>query len=619
MTQLVSAPTGLSPDEAERHDALPPELRAAYLQALPRARRRTLLRLGAALIREGVPGVAELGLPLAARHGFGRVEVDEQAALRFSHPRALLEAAAARARAPELAWEGLAREIDNASANQALAYAFWELRRSAIRQASLGERDLLGYVRARKAADPAFDASLFFERLCVEGHNLHPCAKTKLGMAPGDVLRYAPEFEGAPSLRLVAVRREHAAWESLDGTPPHALLYAAHPGLEAAVAGELSLLGLRPEEVVVVPVHPWQAAHALAAIYGDDLAAGRLFLLASPRLPAASTASFRTVVPLEAPGAFALKVAINSQMTSTVRSISPHSTGNAPRMTRLIRAVLEREPAIAATFAPVCEVAGVSFAHAAGEADPGRCALKARNLSAIWREDVEALLRPGELAVSGCALYAESPLTGMPLLGELLAAYARSTGAGAPGQAALDFLTRYASICLGGFLPLLTRYGIGLEGHLQNCVPVFDQDARPVRLLFRDWGGVRVHPPRLARHGLRADLLPGSVTLTHDVRELQNKVFNTVYQNHLSELVLLVASHAGLDEERLWEVIHRVTHRILSALAQRPEDAPAVDEDRAALYRPVVSHKALATMRLRPDAPGYCHVDVPNPLAVFAG
>ncbi|MNL52413.1 Ferric iron reductase FhuF-like transporter [compost metagenome] len=147
-------------------------------------------------------------------------------------------------------------------------------------------------------------------------------------------------------------------------------------------------------------------------------------------------------------------------------------------------------------------------------------------------------------------------------------------------------------------------------------MPVF-KDGRPVRMLFRDWGGLRLHAPRLARHGLTADLYPDSVTVAREAREMQNKVFNTVYQNHLAEIALLLATHAGVPEARLWRVVHEVTAQVLETLEGQPEDAPAVRADRAALYRSVVPHKALATMRLRPDHEGYCYVSVPNPLADF--
>ncbi|MBO9540142.1 IucA/IucC family protein [bacterium] len=616
MIEQITTLAGLSADEARIRAALPPKLQDAYLAALPQARRKTLLRLAAALVREEVPGTAELGLPLAEQHGFGRVEVDERLAERYPDARTLLEAVAAHAQAPELDWEGFARELENASANQALAYAHWETRKKAIQEASFGARDTLGYVQARKAAEPGFNASLFFEQLCVEGHNLHPSAKTKLDMAPEDVLRYSPEFEGAPTLRLAAVRREHAAWATLDGGTPEALLYAGHPGLEAAVRDELETHGLAPADVVLVPVHPWQAEHSLEAIYGDDLEAGRVILLTQARIPAWATTSFRTVVPCEAPRAYALKVAVNSQMTSTVRSISVQSTQNAPRLTRLIRTILEKEPAIAEYFVPVCEAAGVSFRPDPREASPERRTLKLRNLSAIWREEVEALLAPGEIAVVGSALYAESPLNGEPVLVEILRAFAATTGADSLDQAAIAFMAEYAKVCLPGYLTCMVRYGIGLEGHLQNSVPVF-RGGRPVRMLFRDWGGLRLYAPRLARHGLTADLYPDSVTVAREAREMQNKLFNTVYQNHLAEIALLLATHTGVCEARLWRVVHEVTTQVLATLERTPEDAPAVRADRAALYRSVVAHKALATMRLRPDHEGYCYVSVPNPLADF--
>lgn len=620
MIEQLSQRDRLSSDEARilaALDAVAPALKEPFRAALPQARRTTLLRLAAALVREGVGSVAALALPIAERHAFGRVTVDARLAARYPHAATLLAAVAASTEAPDMDWAGFAHELENASANQALAYAHWEARKQALRDGSFGASDTLSYVQARKQAEPTFNTSLFFEQLCVEGHNLHPSAKTKLDMAPDDVLRYSPEFEGAPELRLVAIRRENAAWAALDGQTPNRLVFASHPGLEAVIRRELEAKGLTLDEVVLAPLHPWQATHALEAIYGDDLRAGRLLLLEQARIPSFATTSFRTVVPAGASGAHALKVAVNSQMTSTVRSISVQSTQNAPRMTRLIRQVLAQEPTIAETFAPVCELGGVSFRPDPREADPARRTLKLRNLSAIWREDVEAQLRPGEVAVTGSALYAESPFSGKPVVLELLEAFAASSGEADLQAAAIAFLDRYARICLSGYLTFMVRYGIALEGHLQNSVPIF-ADGRPVRLLFRDWGGVRIYAPRLARHGLTADLYPDSVTIALRLTEMQNKLFNTVYQNHLAELVLLLSAHAGVSEDLLWRRIHAVSSEILESLESRPEDAPAVRADRAAMYRPMVEHKALATMRLRPDHKGYCYVSVPNPLADLA-
>jgi siderophore synthetase component len=158
----------------------------------------------------------------------------------------------------------------------------------------------------------------------------------------------------------------------------------------------------------------------------------------------------------------------------------------------------------------------------------------------------------------------------------------------------------------------MSLYGIGLEGHLQNCVPVF-RGGVPVLMLFRDWGGARVHPGRLRRPGIEAKLVPGSLTLTDSVDEMRRKVFYTVFQNHLSEVVLQASRGSGVPERDLWREVRRRCEVVFQELTSRPACAADVLRDREALYAPEVPHKALTRMRLQP-ARGDLHVNVPNPL-----
>ena len=77
---------------------------------------------------------------------------------------------------------------------------------------------------------------------------------------------------------------------------------------------------------------------------------------------------------------------------------------------------------------------------------------KSRNLSAILRENVGQHTGRDELAIVGCALYAGSPITGRPILAELVEAFAKSSGANSSSEAAFRFISEYASVALPGFL-----------------------------------------------------------------------------------------------------------------------------------------------------------------------
>jgi siderophore synthetase component len=654
-----------------------PQLADAYLLYIPKARQTILLRLAASLLREDVLGFASEAYDLCIENGLYTLEVPEVTAewesfllsLKAYDPIPLtykvypltreewlvtpvgdtfafrrldieghiLHVAGGKVRplehAVELlhllrlrelatvgctanAWQRLAEELRNGSANLALGYAHEEEQRQIWRQlaAEYKTDTALGLMLARKKQDPHFDAALFFEQLCVEGHNLHPGAKTKIGMEPDAVYRYAPEFGGITDIRFVAIRCDHAEFSAVEAVQhPNDLLFAQYPELETAVRREWERRGLDLAQYVLTPVHPWQYDEAIPKIYRDEIAAGIVVPVESFSVPCGATSSFRTVVPLgRGPKVLALKVAVNSQMTSTVRSISANTTQNAARFTRMIRDIMSREPKLHQTFVPVSEVAGYCF-KVREERDPELRTLKSRNLSAVLRENVESFTSEDELAIVGSALYAVSPISGKRILAELVEAYAATTGAPSLQTAAHHFVRDYAEIALPGFLTLMVRYGVGLEGHLQNSVPVF-RGGRPVRMLFRDWGGARLYSKRLDQSGMELDFYPGSVTVTEDVKDMQNKVFYTVFQNHISEIILQICKQYGVSEGELWREIRLICDRVFAELATDPACAAAVAEDREALYRPQVEHKALTKMRLEPEDKGYRYAQVSNPL-----
>ncbi|WP_171660820.1 IucA/IucC family siderophore biosynthesis protein [Geobacillus sp. BMUD] len=505
-----------------------------------------------------------------------------------------------KAAGEEQAWAQLAKELENGTANLALAYWHFEKECQTMRKEA---DNLFTYIEQRQS-DPSFCPALFFEQLCIEGHHLHPGAKTKLPMSPKDVLAYSAEFGGQPQLRIVAVRRNLCDFHFDGYEDPNTFLFDHFPALRSLVAERFREADKRLEDYVLVPVHPWQYEHVLPNVYREELDDGRLWLIEGAVIPTQATASFRTVLAKEAP--LYIKTAVHSQMTSTVRSISPQSANNGATYSRLFRAILERERGLSAIFLPVCEIGGCSFRSK----DPN----KARNLSVIYREGLDRLIDEGEIAITGTALYAPSPFSGQPIINDMIEAYAKGIGRPSSQETALSFLREYAVIAVRGFLTLLVKYGIGLEGHLQNTVPVFRQ-GKPTKLLFRDWGGIRLYRPRLERQGFHIDVRPGSITITDDLREAQNKVFYTVFQNQFGEIIRHISRRWGIAEEQGWACVRRQCDEVFAELAKDPSLTFAVDEDREALYRPFIDHKALTKMRLQPEAKTYCFVSVPNPLA----
>lgn len=423
-----------------------PHLADAYLSYIPKARQTILQRLVASLLREDVlgyatasvdlqvengvitlsvpemtpeweaflsafkkydpaartykvyplPGEEQLVTPLGQTFAFRRLDVDGpvlhvadgtvrplQHAVEALHLIRLQELATTGH--SENAWLRLTDELRNGSANLALGYVHDDEQKRAwqLLAAELQTDTALGLMLARKRQDPHFDAALFFEQLCVEGHNLHPGTKTKLGMEPDAVYRYSPEFNGVTDIRFMGIRRDHAEFSAVDLVAhPNDVLFVQYPELEMIARSEWERLGLDLDQYLLTPVHPWQYDHAIPQIYADEIAQHIIVPLVGYAVPCGATSSFRTVVPLgRGSQAVALKVAVNSQMTSTVRSISANSTQNAAKFTQMIREIMSRELELLQTFVPVSELAGYCF--------KSTDTLKSRNLSAVLRENVD--------------------------------------------------------------------------------------------------------------------------------------------------------------------------------------------------------------------------------------
>jgi D-ornithine---citrate ligase len=539
VTDAVAAQVEETDADLRRLDA--PE-HAGFRAELPRAADTVARRLIAALQREGLGGIYAAGEvirtpagPVAARrHGFDRAE--PVGPLPAAPLELIADLAAAASPAFAAVSGGLAAELGNAVANLALA---------AVR---------------RPHSDPFAPATgpderaAAFERLVTEGHNLHPCARTRLGWGAADVLAHDLE-SGTTRVGFLGVRRDRLIGDDLGflGTAGHA----------------------------AQPVHAWQLEH-LRRTRPDLFAAGVLTDVDAAPLPAVPTAALRTV---HVAGYGYLKLALDILVTSTRRTISVASSRNGPAICALLGDLLAGEPVLL-----LAETAGAA------------CAGAGRDLTAIRRDGLAGRLAPGEIAVPAAALTAAVPGRSRSVAGELLQADAQSP---------LTFLAAYARLLLPPLLRLMTRHGIALEAHLQNCLPVF-RAGRPVRFVLRDAAGLRIHRPRLAARGHRLTLWPGSVVGTDDVGVLRAKLGYTALQAHLGELIRHLADTAGLDEPAAWREVRTVVDEVYAELRADPAVAADAGADHAFWTAPEMPHKALVRMRLA--GTGDVYVPVRNPL-----
>ncbi|MGP4062421.1 IucA/IucC family protein [Halobacillus sp. H74] len=491
------------------------------------------------------------------------------------------------------------KELNNGTVNLMLASMYQEEWKGNLQEEAekLEVRTTMEYLQKKRTGDARFSSSLFFEQLTVEGHHLHPGAKTKLGVTFPDVFRYSPEFHQSFNVRFAAVRKTH-----IISTEEKGLVENHYPEKCFEVRKELERRGYAVDTFDILPVHPWQFAHAIPAIYEQEIEAGTVVLLQDVKLPAEATSSFRTVAPKQE-GAPDLKLAVNSQMTSTVRSISMQTAMNSTVVTDLLKDIMDKEPRLQ-LFLPLNELGGAAFQS---EDD-----MKSRNLTVLLRENIDEYLEDDEIAIAGMALYATSPFSETTVLKELVDTFAHENNL-KRDVAAHDFFQEYIEKVLPGYLTLMVKYGVALEGHLQNSIPVF-KNGRISRFFFRDWGGARIYTERLRNQGFSPGFAPDSVSVTNQDADMHNKLYYTVFQNHLGEMIRQLVQYSGRDEAAFWTQVKTVCDGVLHELSLQQDIAEQVRLDRTFLYQSTVMHKSLTKMRLT-DSKGYGYNAVPNPLA----
>jgi siderophore synthetase component len=518
-TTRSAPPSGHTANVAQTRDALRelrPGLLERYDRAVPGARAAVLSRLLGALDRELLPGISRGDAGRVTRSSDGRILTFPAAAARpFATVSAGLTVRITPAEALDdpgtltrTLWpdSGLATEIDNSVANLALARAAApaEDPATALRDAT-GDPDGLGRL----------------EQLIVDGHPLHPCCRTRGGMTVADVLTYAPEHH--PVIRLRRLRVPAGRWHGT--TEP--ILYA----------------------------HPWQAGR-LRDAYPWLTDAGETG-------PVRPLMSLRTVAPLD--GGDHVKTAVDVQMTSAMRTVSPAAVHNGPRLSALLRELTAGLPLIC-----------------------------------LAETGAGAVIVDGEPSRHLAHLRREAPRTGpdevvLPL--------------GAPAlisAAAEDDPYRWfgdlAAILWGPLVTVLDR-GVALEAHGQNTLVVL-RDGRPVRILYRDLGGVRVSARRLRAAGVEPPDLLGDLP-SGDPDVLRTKLAAGALTTVAAELITRLTRDHGTDPARLWAMVAASVRSAGTA-------------DVAALLGEPLPIKATTAMRLAADPLTDIWATIDNPLAAYA-
>ncbi|WP_338780709.1 IucA/IucC family protein [Metabacillus sp. FJAT-52054] len=498
------------------------------------------------------------------------------------------------------------RELQNSTENYQLSLKEFSKRQKSWLPYMEQYDNPISWIHQLAVENETFSPLAFFEQLAIHGHTLHPCTKTKMGMSLEEAAVYSPECGGMPEIVYAAVHKSRTAASLLKGTEIKTLLFQQNDALEEAFRNELDSQSLDPEEYELLPLHPWQAEHVIPELYYGELQDRLVVLIEGIKEPAFALASLRTLLPAAQgrKNPYHLKTAIRVQATSAVRTVSPASASHGPKFTQLFQELANR-PDFPETLILVKEEGGIHFK------DQGSSDEREKNLAAMIRENPEVYTDSanGELAIPGVALISDSPFGNGSLLTEAVRLYKNSKDSGSLEVAAEDWIRDYSRLLFQSVLPVMTRYGIALEAHLQNSIPVLKHGA-PVKLIVRDYGGIKLYNKRLQKTGLEFVFQMETHVEALNAEALQDTVSHAIIQNHLGELIITLVKELNIKEEKFWEIASEEMDLVWNSLYDDP-DAPA---DRQAMMERELSLKSLVGMRLKHTIDN-TYTKVPNPFA----
>jgi siderophore synthetase component len=496
-------------------------------------------------------------------------------------------------------------EIDDSFVNDTLCLAFheqWTLKLHAA-MGPTHQSNLLSYLKH----DPSVtNPTSTLEQWGTLGHPWHPNYKTKLGLNTDQVIDYSPEFEARFPVFLCALHRQFAHVEMLAGTADYWQWWQHHfPQAARQLTAQLSAQDLEAGDYLPLPAHPWQARQELPQLFANEIGDRLLVLTDIVAFTAHPTMSFRTVLPEGRCDAPMVKLPVSLRLTSVQRTVSPRSARMGPRISHLLLAILEREPAIQKILSIVPERIGVHFKPQPTNDE------HSRHLAVLYRDAPQSLLRPGEMAVPVGSLFAVDQ-HGQPLLRQ----WVRLSQDNDDTDALLAFFRDYASIAVPALLGMYLRYGVAFEAHQQNSFMVMAADGQLSRLLLRDFGDIRIDRKTLHAHGLDIELHDPKMTLYDDAGFVRDKLLHTVFMCHLGELVLLSARHFDVPQVLLWNELSAQVSQCFDDLRHDVEPQ-RWETERKALLEQDWPAKSFMRMRLLES-----HADIvgrlPNPLSAAA-
>lgn len=427
------------------------------------------------------------------------------------------------------------------------------------------------------------DDVLYSESLIFEGHPTHPLTKTKLPLSMEEVRTYSPEFEKIINLKVMLIHNEYVNVTTILDHSQFILNEVIPEYLD-----ELHTFMNDRERLLkdykVILVHPWQYEHTIRNKFKEWLQ--NHILISTPfHVPSKATSSFRTMSLINHP--YHVKLPVNVQATSAVRTVSPETTIDGPKLSQALHRELNQYTQLDVALEPY----GL-FAKTDSD--------DARQLACIIREkpftkDDGILLVTGALVNKNVV---DNEIT--------VDSYLKWINDDINQHTIHQFMRNYTRQLVTPLLALIQDYGIALEAHMQNTL-VHLGPKYQIQFIVRDLGGSRIDIKTLSQR-LKHIEVENKSLLADSIEEVIMKFQHAVVQNQLAELIFHFKKYEFIKEEELFNIIQEEIEVAIN------DTKPHADTLRKVLFGPTITVKALLKMRMKKKVKKYLNISLDNPI-----
>ncbi|MGL4048385.1 IucA/IucC family protein [Staphylococcus warneri] len=423
----------------------------------------------------------------------------------------------------------------------------------------------------------------YSESLVLEGHPTHPLTKTKLPLTLEEIRCYAPEFEKIIPLHIMLVSASHMMTTSMENDEQY-IVNQIIPELKDKLQSFLKPLDLEINNYRAIFVHPWQYDHVIGERFKTWIS-DKILIPTPFTVESKATLSFRTMELLHHP--FHIKLPVNVQATSAVRTVSTVTTVDGPKLSYALQEMLNIYPELKVAAEPFGEYVDV-------DAD------LARQLACIVREK-PVLTQEGSTIVSA-SLVNRNPVDDDVIVDS----YIKWINNELTTESIEQFIRQYTSTLVRPLIAYIQDYGIALEAHMQNTIVNLGPNYQ-INFLVRDLGGSRIDLQTLKQKLPDVEIMNESL-IADSIEAVIGKFQHAVVQNQLAELIHHFNQYDMVNEETLFKIVQQ---EIEAAIDANKNHAQALHR---VLFGPTISVKALLSMRMENKVKKYLNTELENPI-----